>query len=147
MRAIRARLIVLNRLGVWDLAQTTNWAPSRPLEPSGSGWHARSPSSAREPRDIFESVSTNPPDDEHDAEGSTVGFEATHRERAARSRAARLSELDAALEQPDAGGLRACEECGLAIPPERLAALPETRRCAACSAQSGQRGPLRPPRR
>jgi RNA polymerase-binding transcription factor DksA len=96
---------------------------------------------------IFESVSTNPPDDEHDAEGSTVGFERARVSALLDHARSRLSELDAALEQPDAGGLRACEECGLAIPPERLAALPETRRCAACSAQSGQRGPLRPPRR
>jgi len=88
--------------------------------------------------DLFESVSTNPPDDEHDAEGSTIGFERARVIALLDHALGRLSELDAALRSPNASGRRACEMCGQPIPPERIGALPETRHCAACSTRSGQ---------
>jgi RNA polymerase-binding transcription factor DksA len=40
-----------------------------------------------------------------------------------------LTEIDAALLRMDAGTYGICETCGKPIPPERLAAIPWTRRC------------------
>jgi DnaK suppressor protein len=73
------------------------------------------------------------PDDEHDAEGSTVGYERA-RMQALLVRAERaLAELAAAGDRLDRGTYRRCEQCGQEIPAERLAALPATRRCVACA--------------
>ncbi len=51
---------------------------------------------------------------------------------AARAREA-LSDIEHALERLDAGTYGTCEECGIAIPFERLEAIPATRFCVACS--------------
>lgn len=95
---------------------------------------------------IGESTETNP-DDEHDAEGSTVGYERARvrglLERAERS----LADVDAALARIRAGTYGTCTDCGHAIPPERLAALPTTARCAACAACAAPGGPSPYPRR
>jgi len=45
-----------------------------------------------------------------------------------------LSEIDAALARIASGTYGTCEECGGAIGRDRLRALPEVRRCEACSA-------------
>lgn len=80
------------------------------------------------------------PDDEHDAEGSTIGFE--------RARVAALlahaREVVADLEQAQArlaaGTYGRCSACGEPIAEERLAARPTARRCVGCtSAPSGLR--------
>ncbi len=82
---------------------------------------------------IAESTEANP-DDEHDAEGSTVGFERARvgslLERARRS-AARIEEAIARL---DAGDYGRCVTCGAVIPDERLDALPHATSCFACAA-------------
>ena len=49
----------------------------------------------------------------------------------ARAREA-LSDIDHALERLDAGTYGFCEECGVAIPFERLEAIPAARFCIAC---------------
>jgi DnaK suppressor protein len=73
------------------------------------------------------------PDDEHDAEGSTVGYERARvsglLERAERT----LTEVSAAVERLRQGRYGTCISCGAVIPPERLAALPTTLRCASCA--------------
>jgi DnaK suppressor protein len=74
------------------------------------------------------------PDDEHDAEGSTVGYERA-RVQALLAHARRgLAELDAAVQRVADGTYRSCEKCGGPIGDERLAALLTTRSCIDCAA-------------
>jgi DnaK suppressor protein len=72
-------------------------------------------------------------DDEHDSEGSTVGFE---RARVAglivRSRRL-VADLEDATGRADAGVYGYCSSCGSEIGTERLAALPVTRLCISCA--------------
>jgi RNA polymerase-binding transcription factor DksA len=72
-------------------------------------------------------------DDEHDSEGSTVGFE---RARVAglldRSRR-RVADLGAAAQRVVAGSYGYCTECGGEVGTERLAALPATQLCIGCT--------------
>jgi DnaK suppressor protein len=81
------------------------------------------------------------PDDEHDVEGSSIGFER-----------ARVTALLAGTEQRQAALSRAlaaaangvevrCATCGQPIDPERLSALPGTAICVACAGR--QAGPSR----
>jgi DnaK suppressor protein len=73
------------------------------------------------------------PDDEHDAEGSTIGYErarvATLVARAER----RIADLVVADERVRAGTYECCERCGGDIGAERLEALPATRVCVRCA--------------
>jgi RNA polymerase-binding transcription factor DksA len=81
------------------------------------------------------------PDDEHDPEGSTVGYE--------RARvSALLARADEEIEDLDAARARVagqtygrCELCGGAIGEARLAALPTTTTCVACAAQTPSHRP------
>lgn len=82
---------------------------------------------------IVTSAAASLPDDEHDAEGSTVGFERARVSALLDHALRRLAELDAALDHAGAGDERCCEACRRPIPLERLAALPATRTCAPCS--------------
>ncbi len=83
---------------------------------------------------IAESTSDGP-DDEHDAEGSTVGYERA-RVSALLDRASRAAaELSAGLERLEAGKFGRCERCGGEINPSRLEALPAARLCIACAAR------------
>jgi RNA polymerase-binding transcription factor DksA len=72
-------------------------------------------------------------DDEHDPEGATIGFERAQLAAVIDAARARVAALDAAIERVDAGGYGTCETCGGPIAPERLEALPATRRCIACA--------------
>jgi DnaK suppressor protein len=72
-------------------------------------------------------------DDEHDAEGSTVGFE---RARVAslllRSRK-QTADLEDAVRRAVDGSYGQCTLCGREVGAERLAALPATQRCIHCA--------------
>jgi len=93
---------------------------------------ARSADLHRELAAIAESTA-EVPDDEHDAEGSTVAYErARVQALLAQSERAR-TDLVAARDRLAAGTYRRCEGCGREIPAERLAALPATRRCVTCA--------------
>lgn len=74
-------------------------------------------------------------DDEHDSEGSTVGYERARvaglMERARR----RIQDLEAARRRLDEGSYGRCELCGVEIPEERLVALPSTRVCVVCASR------------
>jgi DnaK suppressor protein len=73
------------------------------------------------------------PDDEHDAEGPTIGYERA-RLRALLDRAeTEASDVELARARLEAGRYGICEACGRPIPPERLEALPATTRCIACA--------------
>jgi DnaK suppressor protein len=81
------------------------------------------------------------PDDEHDAEGSTVGYERARVGALLDSAEARLARIEAAIVRRGEGGYGRCAVCGRAIPAERLAVLPGVDRCAGCAAGGG-RSPL-----
>lgn len=85
---------------------------------------------------IAESTEASP-DDEHDAEGSTVGYERARVRGLLQSARGRLAELDRAIARSREGLAARCEHCGAPIDPERLAALPGTGRCAACARLAG----------
>ena len=82
---------------------------------------------------VVASTSEVATDDEHDPEGQTIAFERQQIAALLESARARLIDLDAALERLDTGTYGRCEQCGIVIPDERLAARPETRTCVACA--------------
>ncbi len=75
----------------------------------------------------------NPPDDEHDVEGSSVGYERARVGALLAHAEVRLAELEAAAERSTSGTYGRCERCGGPIGEDRLAALPTTRRCVRCA--------------
>jgi RNA polymerase-binding transcription factor len=90
---------------------------------------------------IAESTAAGP-DDEHDAEGSTVGYERARVGALLAAARRRLAELDG-LAATGAGGYRRCGECGQSIPAQRLALLPTTSICVSCAADAARpRNPL-----
>ncbi len=74
------------------------------------------------------------PDDEHDAEGSTVGYERARVTALLGNARRHLAELQAMMDRVRRGDAGRCDDCGAAIPAERLAALPTARLCVGCSA-------------
>jgi DnaK suppressor protein len=72
------------------------------------------------------------PDDEHDAEGSTVGYERARVSALLLTARRHLADLHMAIDRVRRDEAGHCEECGAEIPAERLAALPSARRCVAC---------------
>lgn len=82
---------------------------------------------------IIGSQAADPPDDEHDVEGSSIGFERARITALLEHAEARLAELDAAGERVNEGTFGRCEVCGRHVGEERLAAVPDTRRCVECA--------------
>jgi DnaK suppressor protein len=74
------------------------------------------------------------PDDEHDAEGSTVGYERARVGALLVRARGHLDELAAAVDRVTAGSYGRCERCQAEIPSERLVALPSARTCVTCAA-------------
>ena len=74
------------------------------------------------------------PDDEHDPEGSTVGYERSRVTALLTAARRHLSEVQVSIDRVQRGDVGHCDDCGAAIPAERLAALPTARLCVACSA-------------
>jgi RNA polymerase-binding transcription factor len=74
-----------------------------------------------------------PPDDEHDPEGTTAYERAQVASLVAEARV-RLTEIDRSLTQIDDEGYGACQRCGQQIGWPRLQALPGTTRCTRCAA-------------
>ena len=81
----------------------------------------------------MEAAALSPPDDEHDPEGSTVGFERALVIDLLTQAEADVVALDVALGDLDAGVYGSCDACGRPIPGERLAAHPTARHCVACA--------------
>src|ERR671916_124907 len=90
--------------------------------------------------ELVAAADLEPPDDEHDPDGTTAYERAQVTSLAATTRT-RRDELDRALAAIDGGshGYGVCEQCGGAIGIERLRALPGTARCVTCAAHG--RGP------
>jgi RNA polymerase-binding transcription factor DksA len=82
---------------------------------------------------IGESTASGP-DDEHDPEGSTVGYERARVSGLLARAHQEIEDLDAALERAAGETYGRCDICGAAIGSERLAALPTATTCVACAA-------------
>jgi DnaK suppressor protein len=85
---------------------------------------------------IVSGAVTDLPDDEHDVEGPSIGFERARVTALLASTEARRELIDHALVDARAGIGAACRVCSTPIPAERLAALPGVNTCIDCSATS-----------
>src|SRR5690606_20775965 len=83
--------------------------------------------------DLVAAADLEPPDDEHDPDGTTAYERAQFTSMAAASRA-QLARIDQALVQLADGRYGTCESCGGSIGSERLSILPSAARCVACAA-------------
>jgi ribokinase len=91
---------------------------------------------------IVESAGDDPPDDEHDIEGSSIAYERSRVKALLAATSARLDAVGGAIERLGDGVRATCRDCGDEIDPERLVAMAGTDRCASCEAVrgGGQRG-------
>lgn len=118
-------------------------SPGRRLEAEVGLARARLDDLTAERQAIIEVSGAAVPDDEHDAEGSTIGFERARVSALTEAARAHLAELVEGMARLDAGSYGRCDACGQAISPERLDAIPAARHCLACSG-SRSRHRLRP---
>ncbi|MGO9560642.1 MAG: TraR/DksA family transcriptional regulator [Acidimicrobiales bacterium] len=81
---------------------------------------------------IAESTAESP-DDEHDAEGSTVGYERARVGSLLDQARKSLADIDGAIERERQGTYGVCTVCGSVIAAERLEALATTTVCIACA--------------
>lgn len=86
----------------------------------------------RELRDL-EAATAEGPDDEHDPEGATIGYERARVIGLLDRARAEIGALEAAARRAGSGTYGRCAGCGEPIPPERLEALPATDLCIACA--------------
>jgi DnaK suppressor protein len=82
--------------------------------------------------EMIDAADLEPPDDEHDPEGTTAYERAQVTSLATEARA-RLTQLELALTEIDDEGYGACQRCGQPIGWPRLRALPGTARCMRCA--------------
>jgi len=88
---------------------------------------------------IVASVDTANTDDEHDAEGATLGFERAQVASMLEDARTHLEALDDAASRIVAGTYGVCEQCGGDIGQERLAARPSTTVCVDCAREARSR--------
>jgi DnaK suppressor protein len=84
--------------------------------------------------DVLFEATADSPDDEHDPEGATIGFERAQVSALLADAEAHLQALDEVAARVAAGRYGTCEVCHGAIGDERLAARPTARRCVTCAA-------------
>jgi len=82
---------------------------------------------------IVEAAALTPPDDEHDPEGSTIGFERALVIDLLHQAESDLDALDRALIRLAGDGYGVCTGCARPIPAERLAAHPTALTCVSCA--------------
>ena len=82
--------------------------------------------------DIVAATAEANSDDEHDPEGSTIAFERSRVSALLVQARALLEELEAAQVRLVSGRYGICDQCGKAIPFDRLSALPTARTCVGC---------------
>lgn len=75
-----------------------------------------------------------PPDDEHDPEGATVGWERAQLSALRDQALEHLRQLEDAQVRLERGTYGRCERCAGAVEPQRLEARPATQLCVACAA-------------
>ena len=85
---------------------------------------------------IVESSAMTVPDDEHDPDGSTIGFERAQLAALLRQARIRLDDLDRARDRLRDGVYGVCDRCGRPIALERLMTLPSAATCVACAANA-----------
>lgn len=83
--------------------------------------------------DIVHSTEGSPPDDEHDPDGATVGFERAQVSALLTEAEEHLAAIDTAVVRVRAGTYGTCDGCGGRITKERLAARPATTVCVNCA--------------
>jgi DnaK suppressor protein len=88
------------------------------------------------------SSTSDGPDDEHDPEGPTLGYERARVAALLENAREALRALDEAIARAEGGSYGRCEACGRAIAAERLAALPAARRCTSCARGRRREGRL-----
>jgi RNA polymerase-binding transcription factor DksA len=88
----------------------------------------------REFEGIVESSAGVATDDEHDPEGATIAFERAQLAALLDQANSHLAELVGALDRLREDRYGRCEQCGLPIAAERLAARPAARTCITCAA-------------
>jgi DnaK suppressor protein len=88
---------------------------------------------------VTEAAALDPPDDEHDPDGATIGFERAQLATLVAGARAHLVALDRAIERLGTGAPAHCARCGRPIPVERLLALPGAVECLDCAARAGTR--------
>lgn len=88
---------------------------------------------AEELEALFAASRDSNADDEHDPEGTTIGFERAQLSALLAAARARITEIGDALARVDDGTYGLCEQCGRPIARERLAARPFARRCMTCA--------------
>ena len=93
----------------------------------------RSVADLRQELDGIDDSTVLVPDDEHDAKGSTIGFERARVVALLAGSERRVADLEAALVRVLTGTYPHCEQCGGKIGAERLEALPATRVCVSCA--------------
>lgn len=81
---------------------------------------------------LFDATADSP-DDEHDPEGATIGFERAQVTALLAAAHARLAEIDALTERLAAGAVGTCERCAGPIGAERLEARPTATVCVSCA--------------
>jgi RNA polymerase-binding transcription factor DksA len=84
---------------------------------------------------IMESASSSNGDDEHDPEGSTIGFERAQAQALLEQAEDHLAAVEAALKRVADGTYGTCVACGEQIAPARLEARPEAARCITCASR------------
>lgn len=83
---------------------------------------------------ILAEQEAKPPDDEHDVEGSSVGYERARVTALLAGAERRLHDLEGVGERLADGSYGICQACAGPIGEERMAALPASTRCIACAA-------------
>jgi DnaK suppressor protein len=99
---------------------------------------------ARDLQAIIDASADTNADDEHDPEGSTIGFERAQVASLLDEARSRLAAVDQAEARLRTGTYGRCETCDGLIAPDRLAAHPTAVRCVACASESAGRARFRP---
>lgn len=86
-----------------------------------------------------------PPDDEHDPEGATVGFERAQVSSLLAAARDHLAAIDAAMVRLRAGDFGRCVDCDRVIAVDRLRARPTARSCITCAQELSDRRRRRHP--
>jgi RNA polymerase-binding transcription factor DksA len=94
---------------------------------------------ARDFESVISDAAGNPPDDEHDPSGATIGFERAQLSAVIAMLERRRAELDAALARVYLGTYGRCERCGDPIAPDRLDAQPTAATCISCATPRSRR--------
>ena len=88
---------------------------------------------------IVESGDLDPPDDEHDPEGHTIGFERAFAQSLLDRAREQLDGIERALGRVEEDDYGRCVGCGRPIATERLVAVPDATTCVACAASGTRR--------